>query len=108
MDALPADAVMVFDRDGGLSVFPSADAAAEWLEAPDVADGEYPDAYTPDGRVVLVTAPQGWRGPVVVETTERVDEEALERRVTAYWDRHGRGRSDAPGVAETAILLLEK
>jgi len=85
MDSLPDDAVMVFDRDGGLTGFRSTGAAEAWLEAPDVADDEYPEAYTLAGDIGLVTAPQGRRGPVVLEKTERAAREALEQQVAAYW-----------------------
>ncbi|NNN31628.1 hypothetical protein HLK59_14890 [Streptomyces sp. S3(2020)] len=84
MSTLPDDAVMVLDRDGALTAFRSTSVAEEWLEALDVADDEYPE-----------------------EKTERAARDVLERQVAAYWDRQGRGPGDAPGIAETAVLLLQ-
>jgi hypothetical protein len=77
--------LFVFDRDGGLSL--------EWsnrfgLEAIDVANGEYPDAFTLDGERVVV-AVQGDRntGRIEFQRTGDRDPAALEARLRRQVER---------------------
>lgn len=49
-------AVFVFALDGEPFVFRSLAAAAGWMEAIDVTDGEYPALFTDEGQVVEATA----------------------------------------------------
>ncbi|MFE5923915.1 hypothetical protein [Streptomyces sp. NPDC056468] len=89
---LPADTVLIFDQDEGLSVFESFMHATNYLEAIDVSEGEYTAAYSPDGGGLALTAPEGWEGPVVMTRTSRGDLVDLKRRVARYWQRHQVGK----------------
>ncbi|CAM5510938.1 hypothetical protein [Streptomyces aurantiogriseus] len=104
---LPPDTVLVFDRTDDLLVFESFVHAANWLEAIDIDEGEYPAAYTPDGGVVALTTPEAWRGPVVLTRTDRADREDLARRVARYWSLHQEGRSACDPV-QTASFLIDR
>ncbi|MFJ5774548.1 hypothetical protein [Streptomyces sp. NPDC093094] len=104
---LPPDTVLVFDRDEDLSVFESFTHATNHLEAIDVSEGEYPAAYSPDGRLLELTAPDGWKGPVVVARTDRADLAALEQRVARYWQRHQRGQVPRDPL-QTARFLIDR
>ncbi|MGX4688607.1 hypothetical protein [Streptomyces sp. JNUCC 63] len=97
-----ADTVMVFDRDGELVVLPSLRAAEEQLEAMDVADGEYA-AFTTEGRVVELRAPEGAEGPVLAARTGEDGREDLERHLARFW--HRRPGHAPPGPEDTARLL---
>ncbi|MFI1292171.1 hypothetical protein ACH4VM_27520 [Streptomyces sp. NPDC020792] len=99
----PADIVMVFDRDEELAVFPSLRATEAGLEAMDVADGEYA-AFTVEGRLVDLRAPDGEEGPVLVARTEEDGREELERHLARFWARRP-GRPPL-GPEDTARLLL--
>ncbi|MGW3506627.1 hypothetical protein [Streptomyces sp. NPDC000994] len=100
----PADIVMVFDRDEELAVFPSLRAAEDGLEAMDVTDGEY-TAFTVEGRLVDLRAPDGEEGLVLAARTEEDGREDLERPLARFWARRpGRAPLDPEG---TARLLLE-
>ncbi|MFF8287702.1 hypothetical protein ACF068_00540 [Streptomyces sp. NPDC016309] len=101
MTDLPAQTLLVFDRDDWVYVLPSFDAAAHELEAVDVAGGEY-EAFTLDGERVALTAPGGWRGPVVVGPTGRRDPEALRERIERS------SGSPAPTPEELARLHLNR
>ncbi|WP_405521601.1 hypothetical protein OG426_00710 [Streptomyces canus] len=82
---LPSGTVLVFDRDEDLIVFESFVDATNYLEAMDVSDGEYTAAYSPEGGVLALTAPEGPEGPVVLTRTGIGDPADLERRVAHYW-----------------------
>lgn len=99
----PADIVMVFDRDEELAAFPSLRATEAGLEAMDVADGEYA-AFTVEGRLVDLRAPDGEEGPVLVARTEEDGREELERHLARFWARRP-GRPPL-GPEDTARLLL--
>ncbi|PJM92519.1 hypothetical protein [Streptomyces sp. CB01373] len=100
----PADLVLVFDRDEELAVFPSLPAAEAGLEAIDVADGEFA-AFTAEGRIVDLRAPEGAEGPVLVARTEEDGREDLERHLARFWSRRP---GHAPlGPEGTARLLLD-
>ncbi|MGX9885569.1 hypothetical protein [Streptomyces sp. NPDC002276] len=104
---LPSDTVLVFDRDEGLLVFETLTRAADWIEAIDVDEGEYTAAYSPDGGVLTLTAPEGPEGPVVVSRTGSVDLDDLERRVAVYWHRHQTGRPPRDPL-RTARFLMDR
>ncbi|OKK06618.1 hypothetical protein AMK26_11510 [Streptomyces sp. CB03234] len=101
MNDLPAQTLLVFDRDDWVYVVPSFEAAAVEFEAVDVADGTY-EAFTLDGERVALTAPGGWRGPVLVEATGQRDMAALRERI-----RRSSG-SPAPTPEELARLHLSR
>ena len=106
---LPEETVLVFDRDEELFAYPSFAHVTDHLEAMDVADAEYPAVYLPDGRVLELSAPEGYEGPVLLRRTDRTDPAGLERRTARYWARYG--QRYRPGYAprgpeETARLLL--
>ncbi|MGV9341772.1 hypothetical protein [Streptomyces sp. NPDC003688] len=103
---LPPETVLVLDRDDWLSVYASFAHVTHDLEAIDVAEGEY-TAYAPDGRVLALTAPDGWRGPVVLARTEEFDTAGLERRVTRSWQRHQAGHPPLD-PSETAHRFLDE
>ena len=104
---LPPDTVLVFDRDEGLLIFESRTHTAHWIEAIDVDEGEYTAAYSPDGGVLTLTAPEGPEGWVVVSRTGSVDLDDLERRVAGYWHRHQTGRPPRDPL-QTARFLLDR
>ncbi|GED83584.1 hypothetical protein TNCT6_06690 [Streptomyces sp. 6-11-2] len=99
----PADIVMVFDRDEELAVFPSLRAAEDGLEAMDVVDGEY-TAFTAEGRLVDLRAPDGEEGLVLAALTDEDGRKDLERHLARFWARRP-GRAPL-GPEDTARLLL--
>ncbi|MGK5629005.1 hypothetical protein [Streptomyces sp. URMC 123] len=99
--------MLIFDQDEDLLVFESFVDATDWLEAIDVDQGEYTAAYTPDGGVLALTAPEGPEGSVVLTRTGSADLGDLERRVACYWRRHRTGRPPRD-PAQTARLLIEE
>ncbi|MEV5006936.1 hypothetical protein AB0K74_05595 [Streptomyces sp. NPDC056159] len=100
----PADIVMVFDRDEELAVFPSLRATENGLEAMDVVDGEY-TAFTVEGCLVDLRAPDGEEGLVLAARTEEDGREDLERHLALFWNRRP-GRAPL-GPEDTARLLLD-
>ncbi|MEV0909939.1 hypothetical protein [Streptomyces hokutonensis] len=104
---LPLDTVLVFDRDEGLFIFESRTRAANWIEAIDIDEGEYTAAYSPDGGVLTLAAPEGPEGSVVVSRTGSVDLADLERRVAGYWHRHQTGRPPRDPL-RTARFLMDR
>ncbi|MFF5476736.1 hypothetical protein ACFY5C_05175 [Streptomyces sp. NPDC012935] len=104
---LPSETVLVFDQTEDLCVFTSFVQAANWMEAIDVAEGEYTAAYTPDGGVVALTAPESWRGPVLLARTGRTDLADLDRRVARYWQLHQVGHPSRD-TAQTARFLIDR
>jgi hypothetical protein len=58
----------------------------------DVEEGEYTAAYSPDGGVLALTAPEGPEESVVLGGTDIVDLGDLEQRVVRYWHRHQAGQ----------------
>ncbi|MEU1534925.1 hypothetical protein [Streptomyces fagopyri] len=104
---LPPDTVLVFDQDEDLSVFESLTHAANYLEAIDVSEGEYTAAYSPDGRVLALTAPEAWKGPVVLTRTDERDSADLERRVACYWQLHQHGQPPRD-PHRTARFLMDR
>ncbi|MFE7439047.1 hypothetical protein ACFU7X_01035 [Streptomyces chartreusis] len=104
---LPPDTALIFDQDEELSVFESFVHATNYLEAIDVSEVEYTAAYSPDGGVLALTAPEGWKGPVVLTRTGRSDLVDLERRVARYWQRHQTGKPPL-GPQETARFLIDR
>ncbi|MEU6096711.1 hypothetical protein [Streptomyces sp. NPDC047079] len=107
MDDLPPGALLVFDRTEDLLAFESSAHATNYLEAIDVDEGEYTAAYTPDGRVLALSAPEPWKGPVVVTRTDRSDPADLERRVARYWQVHQKGQSPRD-PRDTARFLIAR
>ena len=81
--------------------------ATNYLEAIDVSEGEYAAAYSSDGRVLALTAPQGPQGPVDLTDTGRDDVADLERRVVRYWQRHQMGRPPRDPL-RTARFLIDR
>lgn len=79
-------AVFVFDSDGDLDVFSSLGAAEGYMEAGDVEDGEYGDAFLHDGTVVKM----GVDDERVVLTPSAVrDAGRLDRVIDEYQRRVG-------------------
>ncbi|MEU3630337.1 hypothetical protein [Streptomyces fradiae] len=58
---LPSEIVLLFERDADLLVFEPFARATGWVEAIDVDEGEYTAAYSADGAVSALTAPEGGR-----------------------------------------------
>ncbi|MFE3032390.1 hypothetical protein ACFXKY_12135 [Streptomyces canus] len=106
MELLP-DTVLIFDRDEDLLVFESGIHATNWIEAIDVDEGEYTAAYSPDGTVLTLTAPEGPEGSVVLSRTDSVDLGDLERRVAIYWHRYQTGQPPRD-PHQTARLLMDR
>jgi hypothetical protein len=106
MEPLP-DTVLIFDRDEDLLAFESLVHATNWIEAIDVDEGEYTAAYSPDGGVLALTAPEGPEGTVLLARTGSVDLGDLERRVAAYWRRHQVGPPTRDPL-QTARFLIER
>ncbi|MFI6104163.1 hypothetical protein [Streptomyces sp. NPDC051310] len=104
--ALPPQALLLFDRDAGVCVVPSYAAAANSLEAADVAAGEY-EAYAPDGHVVRLAAPAGPYGPVTVTATGESDPAGLTARIARVWREAFPGETP-PGAAELTRRHLER
>ncbi|WP_411574592.1 hypothetical protein [Streptomyces fradiae] len=104
---LPSEIVLLFDRDADLLVFESFARATGWVEAIDVDEGEYTAAYSADGAVLALTAPEGPDGPVALVRTGLVDPGDLERRVARYWRCHQTGQHPRDPV-ETARYLIER
>ncbi|MFF3988942.1 hypothetical protein ACFY0B_30685 [Streptomyces sp. NPDC001797] len=104
---LPPDTVLIFDRDEDLLVFESHIHATNWIEAIDVDEGEYTAAYSPDGDVLTLTAPEGPEGSVVLSRTDRIDLDDLERRVAIYWHRHQAGQPPRD-PHRTARFLIDR
>ncbi len=103
----PPDIVLIFDRGEDLLVFESFVHATNWIEAMDVDEGEYTAAYSPDGGVLALTAPEGPEGSVVLARTGSVDLGDLERRVAGYWRRHQVGQPTRAPLP-TARFLIER
>lgn len=103
----PPNTVLIFDRDEDLLVFESSVHATNWIEAIDVDEGEYTAAYSPDGGVLALTAPEGPERSVVLARTGSVDLGELERRVACYWRRHQVGQPTRDPV-QTARFLIER
>jgi hypothetical protein len=98
-------AVFVFTQDGDLTVFASVDEAAEWLEATDVADGEYDALFTMDGSVVDARSQDQ---QVILSVTEMRDERALQQRLRDYQRRVGLHTSpEDPRAVANELLRLE-
>ena len=106
MEPFP-DTVLIFDRDEDLLVFESFVHATNWIEAIDVEEGEYTAAYSPDGGVLALTAPEGPEGSVALARTGSVDLGDLERRVARYWRRHQAGKPTRAPL-RTARFLIER
>ncbi|MEV5463311.1 hypothetical protein [Streptomyces sp. NPDC002788] len=104
---LPSGTVLVFDQDEDLMVFESFAHAGDYLEAIDVSDGEYTAAYSPDGGVLALTAPEGPAGSVGLTRTGRGDLADLERRVAHYWQRHQVGQPPRDPL-QTARFLIDR
>ncbi len=77
--------VLVFDRDGDLSVFPSIAAAEGYLEVIDVRDGEYPAAFLHDGTVLK---PAVRDDTVVLQVAAQRDLDALADWLGQYRQRN--------------------
>ncbi|MEV4433853.1 hypothetical protein [Streptomyces sp. NPDC049585] len=101
------DTVLIFDRDEDLFIFESFVHATNWIEAIDVDEGEYTAAYSPDGGVLALIAPEGPEGSVVLVRTGGVDLGDLERRVARYWCRHQAGQPPRDPL-QTARFLVER
>jgi hypothetical protein len=104
---LPPDTVLIFDQEEDLIVFESFLHATNYLEAIDVSEGEYTAAYSPDGRVLALSAPEGPEGRVVLTRTGSGDLADLDRRVARYWQRHQTGRSPCDPL-QTARFLIDR
>jgi hypothetical protein len=102
-----SDTVLIFDRDEDLLVFDSFVHATNWIEAIDVDEGEYTGAFSADGGVLALTAPEGPEGSVVLARTGSVDLGELERRVARYWRRHQTGQPTRDPL-QTAWFLIER
>jgi hypothetical protein len=89
----PLRPVLVFSRDGDVDVFASVRAAAGYLEAIDVEDGEYAAIFTYDGCEVAATTGAG--NEVHLTITDRHDPDRLEELVR-------RARPEAAGVVGLA------
>ncbi|MFE5038942.1 hypothetical protein [Streptomyces sp. NPDC056683] len=104
---LRPDTVLLFDRDEDLLVFESFVHATNWIEAIDVDEGEYTAAYSPDGGVLTLSAPEGPEGSVVLARTDVVDLSDLEQRAARYWHRHQAGQPPRDPL-QTARFLMER
>jgi hypothetical protein len=93
-DVLP---VFVFPRGQDMLVFPDVDHAASWMEAIDVADGEYEAVYDTSGRLIEAEAIDPKMGVLVLHPSDAADPADLRRRIQAYMDRTG-----FPGTADDA------
>ena len=81
-------AVFVFSSDGDLDVFPSLAEAEGYMEAVDVRDGEYGEAFLHDGTVVQIGV-EGERA-VLTRGTSR-DGVRLDEALDEYHRRVGGG-----------------
>ena len=81
-------AVFVFSSDGDLDVFPSLADAEGYMEAVDVRDGEYDEAFLHDGTVVQISV-EGERA-VLTPSTSR-DGVRLDEALDDYHRRVGGG-----------------
>ena len=72
-------AVFVFDSNGEVMAFPHLEAAAGWMEAIDVLEGEYQAAFTIDGRKVAIAAER--ESPVSLGLTDVRDLADLRERL---------------------------
>lgn len=104
---LPIHTVLIFDRDEALLVFESSVHATNWIEAIDVDEGEYTAAYSADGAVLTLTAPEGPEGSVVLSRTDSVDLGDLKRRVAVYWSHHQAGQPPRDPL-QTARFLMDR
>lgn len=73
--------VFLFDGNMDLYLFPSLDAAEDWMEAIDVDAGEYPAAMTETGRVIKMSTEKGL---VVLELTDQTDLPKLQELLRAH------------------------
>ena len=104
---LPPATVLIFDQDEDLIVFESFVHATNYLEAIDVSAGEDTAAYSPEGRLLALAAPEGPQGSVVLTTTDKSDLADLERRVARYWQRHQIGQPSRDPL-QTARFLIDR
>ncbi|MEV7691673.1 hypothetical protein ACFW1F_36855 [Streptomyces bungoensis] len=109
MSARADDVVMVFGRDGALSVYPSLRAVEEGLPAAEVTDGGCA-AFTVEGQVVDLLVQRGGGGPVVALCTGEDGRADLERRLARFWQRRAVPAADGgpPGPRATAALILDR
>ena len=101
-------AVFVFDSDGDLDVFSSLGAAEGYMEAGDVEDGEYGDAFLHDGTVVKmgVTDERLVLTPSAVRDAGRLDraiDECQRKVVARLWSRR---EDDKPYESGERLLAL--
>lgn len=87
--------LLVFTRDGDLLVFPTQEHAAGYIEAIDVAAGEYPAAFSPDGRRVQITT----SGEDIAFSPATPDAEGLKRNLERYLGRPVSPTDDPEQVA---------
>lgn len=73
--------IFVFTREGDLLAFPSLSEAAAYMEAIDVANGEYPALFTIDGRVVAAATPNN---ETTLTVTSEPNDSELNRRLLDY------------------------
>jgi phage terminase large subunit-like protein len=89
--------VFVFTRDHDMLIFRSEDAAASWMEAIDVFNGEYEAIYDVRGTIIDAEAIEPKHGIMALHRTDRSDPEALRRRIQGFLDRTGgHGSADDP------------
>jgi hypothetical protein len=94
--------VFAFAADGEAIVFSSSKAAAGWIEAIDVRDGEYEALFAIDGRKVSI----GTTGDTVhVTLTQERDDVAFQRYLALVVGRENLSASPSDPVAVANELL---
>jgi hypothetical protein len=104
----PAVAVFAFTENGDVVVFPSLPAAAAWMEAIDIDDGEYVAMYGEDGRIIRAATRDDC---VVLTPTEDADLPALRLRLRRLRLRErgliGDEVPEEPGAVAARMLARE-
>jgi hypothetical protein len=101
--------IFVFDREGNLNVFASTGAAYAYMEAIDVANGEYEALFTLDGRVIAASAPEdaGANDDFTLTVTSERNDAELDRRLGEYRRKSPRVLPEDRLAFANALLLLE-
>jgi hypothetical protein len=101
--------LFVFERGGDLSVFPSISAARAYMEAIDVANGEYEALFAVDGRIVTVSARDDATAAddITFTVTSKRGDTELDRRLAEYRRASSRVLPEDRLAFANAILLWE-
>lgn len=88
--------VFLFEGNRDLHMFPSLDAAENWMEAIDVDAGEYTAAMTETGRIIKMSTDNGL---VVLDLTDQTDLPRLQELLREHGKLTGQPGIDLDPIA---------